>query len=209
MELFERIDAACERWNVLQHPFYKAWSDGTLKREKLAFYAGEYRHAVVALARATEAAAETAEPGVRAELRPHAIEEAAHVDLWDEFAGELGAETDRAPRAETERCAQAWTGGDTLADRLAVLYAIESAQPAISRTKLEGLESHYGMPAPSRATAYFSLHAKRDVEHAAQSRRLLAERASGAESDRLAELASSAIEANWRLLDGVEEQFAA
>src|SRR6476646_10054992 len=98
MNLIERIDEARARWNVLDHPFYLRWERGDLTREDLAFYAGEYRHAVVALAVAARA----------------------------------------------------------------VLYAVESAQPDISRTKLTGLIDHYGFTAGSKSTSYFELHSDRD-----------------------------------------------
>jgi pyrroloquinoline quinone (PQQ) biosynthesis protein C len=83
MQLIERLDAARERWNLLEHPFYKRWSCGELTRDELAWYAGEYRHAVVALA---ETAAKTGN-------EEHAREEADHVRLWDEFAAAFGADT--------------------------------------------------------------------------------------------------------------------
>ena len=56
MNVIAAIDAARERWNVLEHPFYTRWERGELTREELARYAGEYRHAVVALARAARTA---------------------------------------------------------------------------------------------------------------------------------------------------------
>src|SRR5437588_662326 len=59
MNVIERIDEARARWNVLEHPFYARWERGELTREALSFYAGEYRHAVVALA---EAAATGGDP---------------------------------------------------------------------------------------------------------------------------------------------------
>ena len=83
MELIERLDAVRERWNLLEHPFYKRWSCGELERDELAYYAGEYRHAVVALA-------ETAEKSGSTE---HAREEAEHVALWDDFAAAFDADT--------------------------------------------------------------------------------------------------------------------
>src|SRR5256885_601267 len=85
MDLFEQVDAARERWNVLRHPFYLRWEAGELSRAELAFYAGEYRHAVVALADAATVSGD----------RAHAEEESAHVDLWDDFAGALDAPLDR------------------------------------------------------------------------------------------------------------------
>ncbi len=207
MDLFERLDAAGERWNVLRHSFYRRWSEGGLERKELAFYAGEYRHAVVALAAQATAAAGAAEPALAVELEQHAGEEAAHVDLWDDFVRALEADGDRAPLPETARCADAWTAGEGLLERLMVLYAVESAQPAISEKKLEGLVTHYGMAPDAPGAAYFALHAERDRDHADHSRRLIAARLDGADRDRLVGVAESALEGNWCLLDGVEARF--
>jgi len=208
VDLFDRLDAARDRYDVLRHPFYLRWSEGRLEHGELAFYAGEYRHAVVALADQTAACAHAADPELRDELVEHAEEEREHVDLWDEFARSLGAGVGRPPRPETVTCAEAWTGGEDLLERLAVLYAVESGQPAISRTKLDGLVAHYGVASDAPAAAYFALHAERDHEHAAHSRKLIAERVAEADADRMVELAEAALEGNWRLLDGVERQTA-
>ena len=194
MDLFEQVDVARERWNVLRHPFYVRWEAGELSREELAFYAGEYRHAVVALAEAATASGDV----------EHAEEEAAHVDLWDDFARALDAPLDREPLPSTAACADAWAPGDRL-EALAVLYAVESAQPAISATKLRGLVDHYDFAEDDSAARYFALHAERDVEHA-QSARAALEEAAPADMASLATAAERALEANWRLLDGVERQ---
>lgn len=203
MQFFERLEQVRERWNVLEHPFYTRWSDGELTREELAFYAGEYRHAVVALADGLGAAAERAEEPVRAELEEHAAEEAAHVELWDQFAHALAADTARPARSETDACAEAWTAGRDSLEGLVAAYAVESGQPAISRTKLEGLTRHYGF-VEGPATEYFSLHAELDVQHAAHTRALIEERLGGADEERLLSVAEGALRGNWMLLDGVE-----
>ena len=133
MNLIERIDDARRRWNVLDHPFYLRWERGELTRDELAFYAGEYRHAVVALA---DAAALGGDP-------EHAAEERSHVALWDDFAAALEAPLDRKPTTETKECVTAWQAEDSLEAR-AILYAVESSQPDVSKTKLTGLVEHYG-----------------------------------------------------------------
>jgi len=189
MNLIERLDEARRRWNVLEHPFYRRWECGELTRGELAFYAGEYRHAVVALAQAATAAGDA----------EHAAEETAHIALWDDFASAIAAPLDRQPAPETRACAAAWRRDDPLEAR-AVLYAIEAGQPDVSRTKLEGLVDHYGFEPDSTATAYFALHAGRDHEHAAASRAVLA-KTHPADADRLVAAAERALEGNWRLLD--------
>jgi len=204
--LFDRLADVQRSCNVLEHPFYQRWSAGELTREELSWYAGEYRHAVVALAEATAATARAAEPAVRAQIEEHAAEEAAHVDLWDAFAHAVGADLEQEPAAETAECAAAWTAAGDALEGLVVLYAIESAQPAIARTKLDGLVEHYGL-ADGPATEYFSLHSERDHDHAAQSRTLIEERLADADEDRLVAVAECALRGNWTLLDGVERRF--
>jgi pyrroloquinoline-quinone synthase len=194
VNLFERLDDVRDRWNVLRHPFYRRWECGELTHEDLAYYAGEYRHAVVALARLAK----------RSAAPEHAAEEAAHVSLWDAFAHSLDADLDREPRLETQACVDAWILPADELEGAAALYAIESAQPEISRTKLDGLLEHYGFERGGAGTAYFEVHAHRDHEHAAESRRSLAERAHPEDHDRLVAAAERALAGNWTLLDGVE-----
>lgn len=165
------------RWDVLDHPFYQRWSRGELSVQDLARYA---------------------------ELAAHAGEEAAHIALCDAFAEAAGADGGADAEPETAECADTWAGeGRDLLGLLVALYAIESAQPAIARVKADGLREHYGF-APGPGTAYFDLHAVRDVEHAAEARALLAERLDGADEDALVAQAERVLRVNWALLDGVE-----
>ena len=101
----------------------------------------------------------------------HAAEEAEHIGLWDQFAAAAGAAgtpsrdrrrasaSSRGRRGATPRGARG-----ELRDRV--------GQPAISRTKLDGLVGQYGFE-EGPATEYFSLHATLDEQHAAESRELI------------------------------------
>jgi pyrroloquinoline-quinone synthase len=198
--IFDRIERKRSRWNVLEHPFYRRWSAGELTAEDLARYSGQYRHAVEAIATLSDAAADSAPE--RSELRRHAAEELGHVRLWDGFVEASGGGTDDAPTPETAECVRAWTADDDLLGYLIRLYAIESGQPEISRTKREGLLDRYRFEDGS-GTAYFRVHETRDTEHAAEVRELVAELAGDDDADRLVDAAEQAFRANWRLLDGV------
>jgi pyrroloquinoline-quinone synthase len=192
---FDRVDDIRRRWDVLRHPFYERWSRGELSPGELAFYAGQYRHAVVALA----------DSASRAGDDRHAAEERSHIALWDGFLRSVGGDAGAAPTPQTASCAAAWSdaGLDPVA-RLATLYAIEAAQPAISETKRAGLIAHYGATPDSDATRYFDVHAVLDYAHAAHDREQLVAVMQPADEERLLADVERVLQANWALLDGVE-----
>lgn len=201
-DVWERIEQARERWNVLEHPFYQRWSAGELTREELASYSGQYRHATAAIARLSASIAESAPEAERAALRRHAAEEDAHIALWDGFVDAVGGDVAAASTAETRECVEAWTAEDGRLRQLVRLYAIESGQPQISRTKREGLAAHYGI-GDGPGNQYFRLHERADVDHAAEGRSLIEAHLAEADPDALVAAAEEAFKANWRLLDGV------
>ena len=219
----QRLEQASSRHDLLSHPFYLRWNAGELSASELARYAGEYRHLVVALASASEQAARSAgqlaergaiEADLSAELADHACEEREHIALWDDFLRAAGPRLGGEPLAATRRCAAIWAGDEerSFAATLGTLFAIESTQPRIARSKREGLTAHYGFAAGS-ATAYFQLHETSDGAHAQLAARALAGSLSGsgkgeraAAEAQAAEAAASALAANWQLLDALEAQ---
>ena len=220
MDILARLDQTRSACNVLEHPFYQRWSAGELSAGELERYAGEYRHAVLALAEASALAAAQAGPAHASGLSAHAAEEAAHVELWDDFARATHAAgapstsdapvpprapdakqaTDaHVPLAETQACMRAWTAGESLLEHLAVLYAIEAGQPEISKTKIEGLTEHYGYKAEGPAVEYFTRQAGELIEQL-----LSGCDDAEAQAERMLARAQAALRGNWELLSGVE-----
>ena len=201
-DVWQRIEQARARWNVLEHPFDQRWSAGELTREELAEYSGQYRHATAAIARLSTAVAESAPESERADLLRHAAEEEDHIALWDGFVEAVGGEVAAAPTAETKECVDAWTAADGRLAQLVRLYALESGQPEISKTTREGLAEYYGI-GDGPGNEYFRVHEVADVDHASEGRSLIESHLAGADADALVEAAEAAFKANWRLLDGV------
>ncbi|HEY8637774.1 MAG TPA: iron-containing redox enzyme family protein [Solirubrobacteraceae bacterium] len=199
MELWSELATLHTRLDALKHPFYLRWQAGELTRPELADYAGQYRHAVVALADASDRAAEL-DPALRA----HAVEEREHVTLWDGFLTAMGGDACAPARAGTLACATAWAGADdrALVPTLAALHAIESTQPGVSKTKRAGLVERYGVT-PGPATAYFELHETRDAQHAADARERLERLATPADEPAIVAETERVLGGYLALLDGV------
>ncbi|MFY9489232.1 MAG: iron-containing redox enzyme family protein [Solirubrobacterales bacterium] len=211
-DFWARLEEVRSRSNVLNHSFYQRWSAGELTIDELAYYAGEYDQAVRGLAEAVVSTSDaTDDVAIREALHVHAVEEASHIDLWKSFADAMGTPSDalgNADRPESAECRKVWgeAGSEGLLPGLVTLYAIESGQSEISQTKLDGLREFYGFE-DGPATEYFELHAELDKEHSAHSRKLIDKHLVGADLDQLLAAAERAFEANWKLLDGVEQHF--
>ena len=218
-DFFAALDARIARYDLLQHPFYQAWSKGELTRDELREYASEYWHHVSAFPTylsALHARLEDA-PLRRTVLENLADEEGlpacrAHSDLWMDFATGMGADAtvvrDRTLQPETAALIAHFRGAmqTSPATALASLYTYESRVPAIARTKAEGLKQHYSA---DQATArYFTIHQTADVHHAKVWRDAIeAELAAHPEdADGALDAAEATAAALWSTLSGIERE---
>jgi len=221
-EFFEQLDARIAKYDLLCHPFYKAWAEGQLTREDLREYARDYYHHVEAFP------TYLAELGIRlddGELRrailanmsdEKGLEDLfgqpapAHSELWLDFAEGMGARRDmngHRPLPEVNQLMAFFhrvASEGTPEEALAAFYAYESQVPRVAKEKARGLRETYG--ADERTTAYFTLHTTADVYHSQVWRQQLGKRLES--HPEMAEKAlaagENAAKALWHALDGIE-----
>ncbi|QNM82241.1 CADD family putative folate metabolism protein [Sphingomonas sabuli] len=210
------IDAKVAAKAMLSHPFYQAWTDGTLSLDTLRSYARQYFHHVEAFPRAVSAvhSACTDRDGRRMLAENLAEEEGIeagkqdHATLWMMFAcglGENGAAVQgQQLNAETQGLIDTFRklSRQSYAAGLGALYAYESQFPGVATAKIEGLVDCYGIQ-DEETLRFFRVHATADVEHSAVCRELLDRLPEADKAEAIAagdELAG----ALWNFLSGVE-----
>ena len=210
------LDERIGRYDLLSHPYYKAWSAGELSRDDLREYASDYYHHVAAFPACLSAFHSRLEDGelrraVLRNLSDEEIEGRPHSEMWLDFAEGMGADRtvvrQRHPGQHVtdlvdtfRRIAQE---GSAL-EVLACFYAYESQVPRIAKTKAQGLTELYG--ADAKTCAYFKLHQFADVEHSRVWRDLLLQevQANPDEAGAALDSAECAARALWQTLDGME-----
>jgi pyrroloquinoline-quinone synthase len=167
-------EAIAER-SLLEHPFYQAWSAGTLEVERLQDYARQYYHFERAFPRFLSAIhARTESPAIRQLLLDNLWDEEHgernHPALWLEFAAALGVSSEEVegsePHPETTALVEHFaevSAHAPVAEALATLFAYESQVPSIAWEKIKGLTEHYDL-LPDQFE-FFSVHLVSDVAH--------------------------------------------
>ncbi|MGH3118467.1 MAG: iron-containing redox enzyme family protein [Gaiellales bacterium] len=209
-QLAERLDRVVARKRLLDHPFYEAWAAGTLTRDDLAFYAGQYWRQVEAFPGYLTRLTEHFEGATRNDLQVNLADEVEgdHAGLWLRFAEAVGASEVAVTTAEavpeTRTCVDAFAAAPERSGlfALGMLYGYESQTPEVAHTKAAGLRDHYGIDGP--AVEYFELHGELDVRHSDDLAGAIAREAHD-DNDVQEAVAGAAAgaEAVWTLLDGV------
>jgi pyrroloquinoline-quinone synthase len=215
-DFWKQAQRIIEENSLLNHPFYQAWSMGTLALEDLRFYAGQYYKQEAMFPRYLSSIhSHCPNAAARQELLSNLIEEEKgpenHSELWLRFGESLGMpradiETAKAT-PETEECVrsfQALTQDAQWTNGVSALYAYEVQQPSVACTKIKGLKEFYGINSET-GLKFFKVHEEVDQWHSASEKGILEkelkENASLA-PDMLYAIRSSS-QALLRLLDGV------
>jgi pyrroloquinoline-quinone synthase len=213
MDLMHEIDAQIAAKHLLTHPFYEAWTAGTLPREALLEYVGQYYAFESNLPRFLTALHSRAEDAsVRASLLANAWDEEHgpnnHPELWLRFGEALGLDraaiVNAVPGVATKALVDAYRRAaheGPVEGGIAALYAYESQLPAVAAAKIEGLKEHYGVTS-KEGLAFFEVHKSLDVHHAAEERALI-ERAASDAQDAALDCATNALRAWWDFLSAI------
>lgn len=215
---WQEMDRRIAAYDLLCHPFYKAWTAGELTREDLYSYAQQYYPHVAAFPEYLGAlAARTSEGPTRAailmnqadELGEGSADGRSHAELWLDFVEGMGAGrklSGNLPEIEVLIAHfRSVARNGRIGEALAAFYAYESQVPRVAREKACGLKEMYG--ADEQTCRYFTLHTMADVHHAQVWRELI-EREVKDEDDATCALqaAENAARALWQALDGIERK---
>jgi len=221
-EFFQSLEERIAKYDLLCHPFYKAWSAGKLTRDDLREYAQDYFHHVEAFPSYLAAFALRLEDGElrRAVLANMQDEKGAeervgkdavpHSDLWLDFAEGMGSSRHLEWHRSVPQVQhligffQRMANEGTAEEALAAFYAYESQVPRIAAEKERGLREMYG--ADDKTCGYFTLHATADIYHANVWRKHLRKRidAHPERVEAALDAAENAALKLWEALDGIE-----
>ena len=221
-EFFYQLEASIKKYDLLCHPFYKAWSAGALTRDDLREYARNYFHHVEAFpCYLAELALRLDEGELRRAVLANMCDEKGtaggqgresvpHSELWLDFAEGMGARRDmhwHRPVAEVRELIRYFhfvASEGTPEEALAAFYVYESQVPRVAKEKARGLQEMYA--ADDKTCGYFSLHSTADVHHSNVWRKQLEKRL--AQNPDAAQAALNAAEDTakmlWQALDGIE-----
>ncbi len=208
------LDLVRGKWDVVEHPYYVRWLEGSLSPDDLATHAEEHDRLVRAVAGLPGIAAAKAPDGIlRDLLQDEAREEDRRLALWRRFVRAVGWETRSAwhfgaePEPETLVCSRAWAGDPSrpLAWDVVTLYALRASLPPVIALERTGLLRRYGF-ADDGATAYFADHPQRREESTARIRAGLAGLLGGEDCLGLLRQVESVHLSHWQMLDGLQRR---
>jgi pyrroloquinoline-quinone synthase len=220
-EFLAALDQRILKYDLLCHPFYKAWSAGELSRDDLRQYAEDYYHHVQAFpGYLAQFGVRLEEGGLRRAVLANMTDEnggenlfgepeRSHAELWLDFVEGMGGRRvmARPPVKEVRDLVASFqrvASEGTAEEALAAFYAYESQVPRVAAEKDRGLRDLYGASAETRK--YFTLHTTADVFHSQVWRTLLESRvaAQPEAAERALVAAEGAAKALWTALDGIE-----
>ncbi len=218
------FNARIEKYDLLTHSFYQAWTNGSLTKDDLRMYSSQYYKHIEAFPGYLEMLENRLEGGGlkqaikdnrEDELGALSSDKRSHSDIWLDFAAGMGADRSEVEGAEilpqvnelVDFFSNTASNGTTI-EALAAFCAYESQVPRIAKEKAVGLKQRYG--ADAKAYKYFSIHSTADIEHTKVWQELIEQELNSRAGDRdlaiqlALDSAEKAAQHLWQALDGIE-----
>jgi pyrroloquinoline quinone (PQQ) biosynthesis protein C len=165
------LDQAATQRPLLDHPFYRSWLGAELTREDLADYAAQYRYVEQVLPATLEVTAAKLPDGdarrlVESSLADERSRPRPHLDLLDDFAAAVGADTTGSPSPATAQLVATYQNAAQVGAvaALSVIGAYEVQAAEVAATKAASLRAQYHLD--STGTQFWDVHAQLEDSHA-------------------------------------------
>jgi len=220
-EFFNEMDARIAKYDLLCHPFYKAWAAGELTREDLREYGRDYFHHVAQFPEyLRKFAARVEDVQLRRAVMMNRNDELGkdelgmegsrpHAELWLDFVEGMGGERTGADApvreiGELTGWFHSVASEGATEEALAAFYAYESQVPRVAAEKAKGLRQRYA--ADEKTCGYFTLHTTADVYHSRIWKHQLGKIVEGnpQAAEKALNAGENAAKALWKALDGIE-----
>ncbi len=227
MIISKELNKNLDKLNLLKHPFYQAWNEGTLSIEVLQKYASEYYHHVAAFPHYINEIMSLCESKEDKEvLKGNLLDELGlkdstsdfsmsdkdtwgqenHPELWLRFSEGIGSTRDIKDQPVLESTRALVNGYFDLvrkdyATGLGALYAYEEQTPEVSRSKIDGLKCNYGV-SDAKTLKFFTVHQESDEWHREELEGLIAKLTTD-EKKRFESGAIAGAKLLWGFLDGM------
>ena len=144
----DEVKSIIEEYDLLKHPFYQAWSDGTLETDKLRTYSAEYGTFIRQIAPLWDSCGNEKIANIERE----------HAEIWEGFAESLERSVRETPVVAEVAALNSFIDKscESKSRALGALLAFEYQQPSTVESKLKGLRTHYSNLTVDEK--YFEIH---------------------------------------------------
>ena len=200
--------------HLLNHPFYKHWSAGTLPLPVMQKYTEQYYHLEknfpTFLSRMHADCDDfAARQSITDNLYDEEHGEQNHRELWLRFAEAIGVTRETVqsstPLPETAAAIENFKkmSAESFVSGSAALAAYESQIPAVATSKIDGLKKYYNIT-NERGTDFFRVHSTLDVAHSNEWWNIIEKHATTPElKEKVEQAVVVGRDALWNFLDGV------
>lgn len=209
--LFDSIEKTIGEKHMLNHPFYKTWSQGDLTKEELADYLAQYFYLEAAFPRFMSGLhARTLDENMRQKMLENLIHEEHgpnnHVAQLLELAeNAFGMTKERimeiGPNEKTKEIIAAFeeaTQSEDIQEGLAAMIVYKQQVSDVAETKLEGLKQYYGVT-DEKTLEFYTTHAEVNRDY----HKMLDEIVEESAVEKVLAKTRTIRDAFWGFLDGV------